>query len=279
MQNSNSRPNPGASRQFHRPALFARAVLSLLLAAGAVGCATDNSAQGLQQGYNALESNQYDQAISRANEYLTQHPVGPGSAEALYLRGRGYEQRVAANAKDAQANLQTARTAYIDALKRDPDTKLAGYIHTSLANVAYFQDDYPTALQEWSNVYESLTSDDVRAWVLYRIALCHQRLGHFAEADRVFATVEQKFGSSIPAVRAKEKRGARGFSVQLATFLSTTSADTVIGTLRTQGVLASRQVDAKGRSVVMVGPVPTYAQAQSVRNAQLSKFPDAIIIP
>src|SRR5688572_29755717 len=121
----------------------------VLLACVCGGC-TENQPppkEALSEGYAALEQQQYEQAIRAADEFLSQSPAGPGSAEALYLRGRGYEQSTAASPHQAQSNLQNARTSYIQALERKPSPKLEAYIHTSLANVAYFQDDYNTALQ------------------------------------------------------------------------------------------------------------------------------------
>lgn len=255
------------------------ALVCMALMALAAGCAPDQRKTQLTEGYTALEANQFGEAMSRADAFLSQYPTGPGTAEALYLRGRAFEQRVAANPNEARSNLQSARTAYIEALAKNPSPKLASYIHTSLANVAYFQDDYPTALKEWSGAYDSIQDTEIKSWVLYRMALCQQRLGRFVEADKIFTAVEQQYGGTLPAQRAKEKKGARGFSIQFATFLNAATADSAIAALRSQGVLASKQVDPRSRSVVMAGPFATYQQALTVRNTHLDKYPDAIILP
>lgn len=259
--------------------LLPSSYLSLLLFVIAAGCAPDRRKAQLTEGYAALEANQFGEAMSRADAFLSQYPTGPGTAEALYLRGRAFEQRVAANPNEARSNLQSARTAYIEALGKNPQPKLESYIRTSLANVAYFQDDYATALKEWSSVYDVIPETEIKSWVLYRMALCQQRLGRFSDADRVFTAVEQNFAGSLPAQRAKEKRGARGFLIQFATFLNSTTADNAISALRTQGVMASKQTDPRSRSVVMAGPFATYQQAQTIRNSHLDKYPDAIILP
>lgn len=259
---------------------FQGRIVVLVCALGLVsGCTPDQRKTQLNEGYAALEAKQYDEAMSRAESFLSAHPTGPGTAEAHYLRGRAIEQRMKANPGAARADLQSARDAYIQALGKSPSPRLEPLIHSSLANVAYFQDDYTAALKEWGLAYDKLTSDEDKAWVLYRIALCHQRMGKFAEADKIFTTVEQQFSSTLPAQRAREKRGARGFSVQFATFLNAGTADAAVSTLRTQGVLAGKQTDPRARSVVMAGPYPTYQQAQSVRTAHLDKYPDAIILP
>lgn len=251
------------------------ATLTVLVA----GCAPDQKKAQLTEGYTALEAKQFDEAMQRADAFLSQHPTGPGSAEALYLRGRAFEQRVAANPNEARNNLQSARNAYIEALAQKPSPKLESFIHTSLGNVAYFQDDYSAALKEWSGVLDKLQDTEVKSWVLYRIALSQQRLGRFADADKVFTSVEQEFPGTLPAQRAKEKRGARNFSIQFATFLNAATADAGIAALRAQGVLATKQMDARTRSVVVAGPFATYQQAMAVRTAHLDKYPDAIILP
>jgi tetratricopeptide (TPR) repeat protein len=243
------------------------------------GCGPDKHKAELAEGFAALESQQFDAAMAKADAYLAKNPSGAGTAEALYLRGRGLEQRVKANPDEARSNLQSARNAYIEALGHSPSPQVETYIRTSLGNVAYFQDDYTTALKEWTAVYDKLSDPQIKSWVLYRIALSQQRLGRFADADRVFTQVEQQYPGTLPADRSREKRGARGFTVQFATFLNAATADSAIATLRAQGVLATKRADAQGRSVVMAGPVPTYQQALTIRAAHLSKYPDAIILP
>src|SRR5438132_7886934 len=145
----------------------------------------------LQSGYDALEARQYEQALAQADGYLQSNSrsgdSSAGTAAALYLRGRSYEGRVAADQAQAQANLQSARTAYIQCLSQKPGQPLAAYARTSLANVAYFQDDYATALAQWSAAYDALDRGDVKSWVLYRIGICQQRMGQFEQADKTFA--------------------------------------------------------------------------------------------
>src|SRR5687767_5016983 len=61
----------------------------------------------LDQGYRALENQQYDEAIAAADQVLAAQPHGESTAGALYLKGRGFEGKNAAGvtAEDAQANL------------------------------------------------------------------------------------------------------------------------------------------------------------------------------
>src|SRR5690349_10381096 len=74
------------------------------------GCTTTSNRitnrQALNAGYQSLAAKDYEGAMARAGEFLQRQPEGPGSAEAMYLQGRVYEQRAeedAAAGRDAQA--------------------------------------------------------------------------------------------------------------------------------------------------------------------------------
>lgn len=262
------------------PAVIA-AVAFLVVASLAGGCAgsPDEQAQ-LEKGYQDLDRRQYDAAIASADAFLASNTSGgAGSAEALYLRGRALEQKVAGNPQESRQNLASARSAYVDALKHNPSPQLEARIRASLANVAYFQDDYNTALEQWTSAYDKLEQPETRAWVLYRIALSQQRLGRFPEADKTFAAVQKRYPNTIPAQRARERAGAAGFFVQLGTFRSAAGADRATGTVRSQGMAPVRLTDTQGRHLLRVGPFRSYAQAQAVKSRFAGTYPDAMIIP
>jgi outer membrane protein assembly factor BamD (BamD/ComL family) len=236
----------------------------------------------LDQGYRALENQQYNEAIAKADAVLAAAPHGEGTPQALYLKGRSYEGKNAAGVTEdqAKANLQAARECYINALGENPLQPLAAYIRTSLGNVAYFQDDYSTAISQFSTAYENLDRDDLKAWSLYRTGLSQQRQGQFAEADKTFAAVEQRHPSSLPAQRAREHQGARAYYVQLATYAQPPTADKAVADLKKQGVANAARVDGpEGRAYLRVGPIASYNQAQYTRTRFLNKYPDALIIP
>jgi outer membrane protein assembly factor BamD (BamD/ComL family) len=235
----------------------------------------------LDHGYRALEQQQYNEAIAKADEVLAAQPHGEGTPEALYLKGRGFEGKNAAGvtAEEAKANLQAAREAYIRALRENPKQPLDAYIRTSLGNVAYFQDDYQTAIAQFSAAYDDLDRDDLKAWALYRTGLSQQRQGQFEQADKTFAAVQQQHANTVPAQRAREHQGARAFYVQLATFAQPASADKAAAELKKQGVLAARVPGPEGRAYLRVGPIASYNQAQYTRNRFVSQYPDAVIIP
>lgn len=256
------------------------ATLSWLAGALTAGCAAPRQDRdALNVGYQALQAGKYDDALARAEAYLSKHPQGEGAAEAHYLRGRVFEQRVAGSQRDAQANLQAARNAYIAALELKPNPTLEANVRASVGNVAYWQDDYATAAQQWQRAYEITTDPPTRAYILYRIGLSQQRLGQFDAADRTFAMVQEQYPNTDAASRAKVKQGHRGFLVQLATFANSGGADQAVLEIRKSGVTPQRVTNPKGQHVVSVGPVPTYQQAQALKGRFLDRYPDALILP
>ena len=268
-----------ANDPWMRLGLVITSVTCITLFAG--GCANDaaKSKENLTAGYAALDAKQYDEAINRADEQLKKHPTGAGSAEARYLKGRALEQKPVTTQRDARANLQTARSSYAQALSQSPPAKLQGYIRTSSGNCAYFMDDYAAALSDWTAAYEKLDDPEVKSWVLYRIGLCRQRMGQFDQADQAFAKVQQDYRGTVPAQRAREHQGARGFTLQFATFANPATADSAVNTLRREGVLSTKATDPQGRTVIRVGPLPSYQQALGLKERYASQYPDAMILP
>jgi tetratricopeptide (TPR) repeat protein len=258
-------------------------------AAGAPGKAVANqpplkrkdAEQVLNQAYAAFEAKQYDAAMSGADRVLVGNRDGAGAAEAHYLRGRVFEERAiqASDPVAAKTSLVYARTAYNSALGAHPSPEVEGRVHAGIANVAYFQDDYATAIAEYSAAFNKLSDPSSKAWALDRVALSQQRFGNFEEADQAFAKVQQGFPSSEPAKRAGQHMGARGSQVQVGTYATPANAQNAVATLRADGVIGTQQADPNGRTVVRVGPVPTYDQARALKQRLAGKYPDALIVP
>ena len=235
----------------------------------------------LDEGYQALENRQYNEAIAKADELLASQPHGEGTPEALYLKGRALEAKNVAGVSEdeARANLQAARQAYIQALGDNPRPPLSAYLRTSLGNVAYFQDDYNTAIAQLTAAYDNLDSADLKAWAMYRVGLSQQRQGQFDAADKTFALVQQNHPNTVPAQRAREHQGARAFYVQLATFAQPASADRAVADLKKQGVTATRVAGPEGRAFLRVGPLASYSAARFMKDRFADRYPDAMIIP
>lgn len=240
--------------------------------------------EAINAAYSAFNARQYDAAMSGAERVLAGNPNGRGAAEAHYLKGRVLEERAkkADDAKDvpaARAALQSARESYNAALKAKPMPAVEGNIRAGIANVAYFQEDYATAIAEGLASEPKVTEPQVKAWVLYRVGMSQQRFGNFAEADQTFAKVQQQFPNTDQARRAAAHRGLSAFYVQVGAYDSTTNADAAVAGLRTEGVIGMRTNDANGRNIVRVGPMRTYDEAKKLRTRIAGKFPDSMVIP
>lgn len=261
-----------------------KATLSVLLflSLTCAGCVDTASRQRLNDGYRALDAQHYDEAGAAANDYLSKHPNGPGAAEAYYLQGRAYEQRAMESherQQAARADLDAAKTAYRTGLTLPASPGVQALLHSGLANVAYFEEDYETAVREWQLSYPNLQSDDAKAWVQYRIGLCQQRLGSFAEADQTFTSVRDQFPASEAATRAAARIGAKAFYVQVGAFADAANAQKLTDSLKKQNFPASMKAESASRYAVRLGPATTYADAKNLRARVAGQYPQAIILP
>ncbi len=255
-------------------------LLFLSLALGVAGCASDQVTQKkLEDGKLALENKNFDSAIANADAVIAKQGTGADASAAYYLKGRSIEQREKANPSMAMDDLELAKVNYNRALQLVPPKRLEGYIRTSLANVNYFQDNYSAAFEEWSKAYDLLSEPELKAWTLYRIGLSQQRLGRFDQADKTFNQVQNLFPNSEQANRSRERKGIRNFQVQLATFSNSKGAENAINELKQQGVSPNKTTDARGLTIIRVGPVATYAEARRIKERFAGKYADAIILP
>lgn len=249
--------------------------------AAAWGCATANkdAPPTLGQMSSSLEAKQYEQVVAASNQFMAATPEDAGAPGALYLRGRAYEDQPNQTAAQATANLQNARTAYIAALDHNPPPLLESYIRASLANVAYFQDDYATAAQQWLAACDHLDSADLKSWSLYRAGVSRQRLGEFAKADPLFRQVMQEYPNTVPAQRSREHLSARSFYVQLAAYSTLQRAQTAVADARRQGVNTQIAADGQGHFILRTTALPTYAAARAAQSRLSGTYPGAFVFP
>jgi tetratricopeptide (TPR) repeat protein len=269
-----------------RRAAFASAGL-FAISAVVTGCAAPapTPKQQLTVAYHDLDQRQYDSAYLKADAVLRKQPAGPGSAEALYLEGRVAEAKAeqagtAGKTDDARTQLTTAANLYLRALSQSPVPSLEGLCRCGLANAAFYLDDYPTAVREWGLAFPLVERPEDKAWVLYRVGLCQQRLGWFEMADRSFNRLQKEFAAYEPATKAAPRIGQRAFYLQVGVYSSVKNAEAEVTRIRAQRLAATRTKDpATGRQTVRAGPYTTYIEARAAQ-AQLAKaYPDAIVIP
>lgn len=237
------------------------------------------SMQDLEPATQAFARHDYASVIQQTEQLIRSGNLrGNDLASALYLQGRAYEELVARDEAEKHRNLAAARRAYVAALEQRPERGLEGRIRTGVANVAYFQEDFPTAIQQWNAAYSLTDVPDQRPWILYRIGLSQQRLGQFELADRTFVQVQQEYPDTIPARRAKAHHGYREFNVQIGVFHNHTLAQNLYDNVRKLGH-PTRLLDSPEGRHVMVGPARTWAAARQLRDRVAQQYPEAIIVP
>jgi cell division septation protein DedD len=91
--------------------------------------------------------------------------------------------------------------------------------------------------------------------------------------------VQQRFPNTVPAQRAAEHHGARGFTVQLATYANKNTADHAMAVLKQEGTNAEATLDSQGRTVIRVGPLGSHKQALELKQKYAQRYPDALILP
>lgn len=282
MRNAGSTSLREQSHTTPAPRQFPLAACVLLLVVATIaGCGPDPAAKNqLRSGFDALDHRQYDQADAVAHAYLNKTPHGPGSAEAFYLDGRVHEARAeyAADPAQGRAEMAAARDAYNQGLGIPAVPGVQARLRAGLANVAYFEDDYGTAVREWQLAYPNLEKADDRAWTLYRIGVCQQRLGWFEQADRSFNAVREQYANTEPANRSAVHEGAKGFYVQVGAYSDATHTDKAAAALRAQGLNPQKALEP-GKQVVRIGPVTSYAEARALKARLSAQFPEAIITP
>jgi tetratricopeptide (TPR) repeat protein len=253
---------------------FVILALTLLLAS----CTGDlQSRQELNSGKQALDSGQTDDAIRAADAVISSNDA-PALAEAYYLRGYAIEIRPKPDNAAAAHDFALARESYSHGLACDPRLTIAGRLHVQLGNVCYYQEDYSAAIPELTTAYNILDSSQPKDLVLYHIGICEQRLGRFDDADRTFQRVQQEYPNCAYAAPAKAHQGIRGFYVQLGAYSQARDIDTAARAVAAAGS-APLKTTEKGLTVIRTADMPSYGQAQQLRERLAALYPDARVMP
>jgi tetratricopeptide (TPR) repeat protein len=241
--------------------------LSIFLCA----CADDpRPKQQLAAGEQALAAQQYDLAIRDANAVVAMGDPGY-LARANYLRGRAIEATATTG-----PDLNRARQAYALALTQHPSRSVEAQLHGHLGNVAFYQDDYATALQQFTLANGQLQPPDEK--VLYLIGVCQQRLNRFSDADRTFGQVQQQYPNTEPAAWARTLQGARGFYVQVGAFSNEIDAQRAANTVIAIGAIPARSTH-NDLTIIRTVDVRSWDSAMQLRAKLVGQYPDAQVKP
>jgi len=270
--------NPGAFLRISnliRHSNFEFRISLLLLVAACTGNA--QSRQDLNSGKQALDSGQNDQAIREADAVINSGDT-PAIAEAYYLRGYAIESRPKPDNTTAARDLGMARDSYSHGLAANPRPTVAARLHAQLGNVCYYQEDYSAAVPELMTAYNLLDPSQSKDIVLYRIGICEQRLGRFDDADRSFQRVQQDYPNSAYVAPAHAHQGIHGFYVQIGAYSRDSDIDKAARAVAAVGS-APLKTTSKNLTVVRTADVPSYGQAEQLRNRLAVQYPDARVMP
>jgi tetratricopeptide (TPR) repeat protein len=242
----------------------------------AAGCHHDEDKyqEDLDSDKVALAGHRYELAVAKADALIAQKPT----AEAYYLRGRAEEDRAKIDQQITEADFSKARKDYQKALELQPTPQLTALLHNQLANIAYFENDYQTALSEWGRCYDQLDTPDAQAHALYRMGICQQRMSNFDEADHTFISVQQRFPQSAFAAGAAQHQGVRQFSLQLGVYENPADAAKAAKAAQDAGQTVQQTAD-RGTTIVRVGPFDSFFQANTVKARLSNACPDSIVLP
>lgn len=235
------------------------------------------SRQDLDAAKQSLDSQQYDQSIRDADAVLHSSD-SPAYAEAWYIRGYAIEKRPKPDNTSAQHDLSMAADSYNHGLTCDPRPTLAARLHAQLGNVAYYQQDYSTAVRELTLAFGLVDPSDGKDLVLYHIGIGQQRLGRFEDADRTFARLQQDYPGSPYAIRARDHQGIRGFYVRLGIYSQSGDINKAAGAISAAGSVPL-QSSNKGLTIIRTADVPSFAQAEELRSRLAGQYPDAQVMP
>jgi tetratricopeptide (TPR) repeat protein len=281
----NPKPESNPNDETRNKAVFVIRISDLIRVSGfgflvcLLAACTGNaqSRQSLDGANQSLNASQYDQAI-RATDSVLSSSDSAAYAEAWYIRGYAIEKRPKQDNAAAQRDLSLAADSYSRGLASNPRPSLAARLHAQLGNVAYYQQDYSTAVRELTAAFDTLDSSQPKDLVLYHIGIGQQRLGRFEDADQTFTRLQQIYPTSPYAARARDHQGVRGFYVQLGEYSQPADINRAAGAISAAGSVPL-QTSRGGLTVIRTADVPSFAQAEELRSRLAGQYPDARVMP
>jgi len=251
-------------------------IIFLAACAGQFGCQQDQHAQeAMTAGEQAFAAKNYEITIMQASKAIG---FDANNADAYYLRGRAIEERTKPSPFAAASDLDMAKLDYQKGLGLNPSKSVATRLHAQLGNIAFNQNDYPAALDEWTQSLLGMDNDAFKARVLYLMGVSQQRLGRFGDADYTFGQVLAQFPDSPSAAAASKRQGVRGFQVQVGAYTQYADAGRAASVIQANGAVPM-VTSERGKYIVRSSPTPSYAQAEALRQRLLGTFGDAMLYP
>lgn len=223
----------------------------------------------------SYRNNDYRGAEARLEPVLRDFPNHAESAEAYYIRAlaRVRMQRI----PDAVADLEKA-------VKLSNRADLTGRANAALGGLYHDQGRYEPAAAALAQALRDLPEKPPADEVRYRLGVCLQRQGKWADARSAYSTLMHQFPGSRYAEDAR--RGFSWehsfFSIQCGAFVNQSQAENLLRKVRSATSEVWVEPEARfGRPlhVVYAGKYATFAQAQDGLGAVRRAVPGAFVVP
>jgi tetratricopeptide (TPR) repeat protein len=243
------------------------------------GCANRLNQQQrlwLSRGQEAYEQKDYSRAIDQLSRFLNQVHDKPEVAQALYVRGM------------SRAQLGQREQAYADlrrcaATPSQTETSWRAYV---VLGTLHFEDrQWERAAQNFEAALQRMPEQPPKDAVLYRLGLCHERMGRWRAAQSAFREITRVFntGSYADAAYRRVRLKADHYAVQCGAFREKSNAEAFRDSLAQKGLEAHILQEVRSRTplyVVLVGKYGAYDEALSQLAMVREHFvPDAILWP
>lgn len=246
----------------------------LAMATGCNGPLSPQAQQMLQNGYDAYQAGNDQQAVEALDSFLADNARSSRADEAYYIRGL---------ARQRQQDPQAAKNDLNAAIAATENKDLRGKSLVALGEIAFEEGDLAVAESTYRQALVDIEpgqppSDHAH----YRLGTVLQRQGRWDEADVQFDRVVHYFGGTRLGQLAGRRTHCTAWAIQTGAFNDRDRAEAAEAMLREQSIDAEARTilhEAQPLFVVQVGRYATYDQALAALPGVQVQAKDAFVVP
>jgi len=230
----------------------------MLLLGGCAARLTEQQRMWLARGQECYERDDYGRAIDQCNHFLSEVSEGPEVAQALYIRGLSNAQ--AGHRAQAYADLRRCAAT-------PTDTDLAWRAYVVLGTLHLEDEQWSLAAESLRAAADRMPAQPPKDAVLFRLGLCHERLGQWQAALRFYDELARTFTSGTFVKAAQRRLGLRAdhFAVQCGAFRQKSNAENLRADLERKGLEAYIYEEVRGRTAMYMVLAGRYASYDDAR--------------